>query len=155
MTSLARYRVNRPRVIAQEIDGEVVAIHLETGNYYSLLESGATVWAILEASATPDEIVEDLGARYEGSEEEMRETVAAFLSQLVAEGLVVADDGNGAPAPAVGDPESAPVALGVPTDGARTAFKAPLLEKFDDMQDLILLDPVHEVTEEQGWPHPK
>jgi hypothetical protein len=29
-----------------------------------------------------------------------------------------------------------------------------MLERYEDMQDLILLDPVHEV-EEEGWPRAK
>jgi hypothetical protein len=33
-----------------------------------------------------------------------------------------------------------------------SGFEPPVLEKFTDMQDLILLDPVHEV-DERGWPH--
>ena len=31
-------------------------------------------------------------------------------------------------------------------------FVPPTLEKYTDMQDLVLLDPVHEV-DERGWPH--
>lgn len=147
-TTDTRYRVNRPRVIAQEIDGEVVAIHLETGNYYSLLASGPAVWAALEGSAAADEIVERLTARYDGEAGAMREPVTTFLTQLEAEGLIVPDEDP------AGSPDEMPERA-VLDPGERSSFAAPLLEKFDDMQDLILLDPVHEVTEEQGWPHPK
>jgi hypothetical protein len=31
-------------------------------------------------------------------------------------------------------------------------FEPPILERFDDMQELLLLDPVHEVSDEEGWP---
>jgi hypothetical protein len=31
----------------------------------------------------------------------------------------------------------------------------PVLQKFQDMKELILLDPVHEVHEDLGWPHPR
>ena len=33
----------------------------------------------------------------------------------------------------------------------RLWFEAPSLEKYTDMQDLVLLDPVHEV-DQTGWP---
>ena len=36
--------------------------------------------------------------------------------------------------------------------GARQPWSAPVLETFTDMQDLILLDPVHEVEPTRGWP---
>jgi len=39
------------------------------------------------------------------------------------------------------------------TDGQSVnAFEKPKLQKFTDMQDLLLLDPIHEV-DEAGWPH--
>ena len=38
----------------------------------------------------------------------------------------------------------------LPTTGG--PLPEPRLEKFDDMQQLILLDPVHEIDETAGWP---
>jgi len=32
------------------------------------------------------------------------------------------------------------------------SYKAPELDTYEDMQDLILLDPIHEV-DESGWPN--
>jgi hypothetical protein len=31
-------------------------------------------------------------------------------------------------------------------------FEAPVLQKYTDMQDLLLLDPIHD-TDETGWPN--
>jgi hypothetical protein len=42
------------------------------------------------------------------------------------------------------------VEVDMPPD-ERRPFDEPVLEKFEDMQDLILLDPVFEV-DEAGWP---
>jgi hypothetical protein len=64
--------------------------------------------------------------------------VAGLVEQLLAEGLVVED-------------ADAPVGASPPAPPA-DALEPPALEKFTDMQDLILLDPVHEV-DERGWPH--
>jgi hypothetical protein len=35
---------------------------------------------------------------------------------------------------------------------ATETMQPPVLEPFGDMQDLLLLDPVHEVDEDAGWP---
>ena len=51
------------------------------------------------------------------------------------------------------DIEAEPMARPSDNGAARLPFAAPVLEKHTDMQDLILLDPVHEVGAE-GWPHP-
>jgi Coenzyme PQQ synthesis protein D (PqqD) len=136
-----RYAVNSGQVISEIVDGEAVMINLTTGNYYSLNESGSAVWALIESGAGTDEIVGRLAARYEAVEDEIDEAVTRLLEELRHEELVVpgAEDGS-APTPA---PEPG---------GQRTPFEVPRLEKHSDMQDLILLDPVHEV-DERGWPH--
>jgi hypothetical protein len=42
----------------------------------------------------------------------------------------------------------------LPADVLPAAFVAPVLHKHTDMQDLLLLDPIHEV-DETGWPSVK
>ena len=64
------------------------------------------------------------------------------LIGLETEWLVVAD-GNGA--------GEVPAAAVQPV-GGRVPFEAPSFTTFTDMQDIILLDPVHEV-DARGWPH--
>ena len=139
-----RFGVNSPNVIYETIEGEVILIDLKSGTYYSLREAGATVWQAIEQGAAEDEIQSALEQRYEGPADEMREAVRRLLGDLEREGLIRGDDGAAAPA-AEARPENGA--------GARVPFRAPALEKHTDMQDLILLDPVHEVGAE-GWPHP-
>ncbi len=38
--------------------------------------------------------------------------------------------------------------------GGKPRFDAPVLHKFTDMQELLLLDPIHEVTKPAGLTHP-
>ena len=134
------FRVNSPNVIHETIEGEVILIDLKTGTYYSLRDSGAAVWQALEQGAGEDGIAAELRSRYDASEGEIRDAVRHLLGELEREGLIRAEEGEAAPSAAT------------PGDG-RLPFTAPLLEKHTDMQDLILLDPVHEVGAE-GWPHP-
>src|SRR5436309_457609 len=139
-----RHRVNSPNVIHETIEGEVILIDLKTGTYYSLRDVGAAVWEAIERGADADEIHAVLKLRYSGSEQEMGEALRGLLAELEGEGLIRPDEGT---TPTV---ERALAA----TDGGRRApFRPPALEKHTDMQDLILLDPVHEVGA-QGWPHP-
>ena len=37
-------------------------------------------------------------------------------------------------------------------DGERRPFSPPQVQRFDDLQELLLLDPIHDVSD-QGWPH--
>jgi hypothetical protein len=135
--------VNGPRVMHETIDDEVMIIDLTTGSYYSLRDAATDVWQAIDRGTTEDEIVRALALRYEGSSDEMRRAVSRLLDELVDEGLIEASSGEVNQA-------SAPAALGA--DTLRTPFRTPVLEKHTDMQDLILLDPVHEV-DARGWPH--
>jgi Coenzyme PQQ synthesis protein D (PqqD) len=138
-------RVNAPQVIHETIDGEVIIINLATGNYYSVKGSGADVWDIVQSSPGTDvsEIATVVARRFDHPREAIEEEVARFLDELKREELVAELDG------------ALPVAAGADRadaieDGAKT-FEPPLLEKYTDMQDLVLLDPVHEV-DAAGWP---
>lgn len=136
-------RVNAPHVIHESIDGEVIVIDLGTGNYYSLKGSGADVWDALAraGSVTQAALVDALAARFDARREELDAGVTALLADLRQEGLIVDDATNGA----------APEAIAPDPSVAKSVFTPPQLEKFTDMQDLVLLDPVHEV-DATGWP---
>jgi len=135
----ASYRVNTPTVAAETVDGEVLMIHLESGNYYSLRAVGASIWAGIELGVPLPEIAAALRDGY--GVDDADELVAEFVAELVREELLAATD---AAEPRDATPWQPPA-----LDGD---FVGPRLEKYTDMQHLILLDPVHEVDAGQGWP---
>jgi hypothetical protein len=140
MSISARFRPAGPRVIHETFDDEVVIVNLDSGRYYSTQQTGADVWQLLVAGQTVGEMSTRLALHYDASPESMVESVARFCEQLTAESLVMPTD-------------EAPVGVALPTlaDRGRRAFTEPRLQVFTDMQDLLLLDPIHEVGPE-GWP---
>jgi hypothetical protein len=143
-----RYRINTPSVINETIDGEVVIIHLETGNYYSLDRTGAAVWSLIEKNASFDEVIQELDSLYEGVLQGMKDTITEFMSQLLKEGIIVVENCE---APNLTEQEAK---LSPKSCGERLTFAPPTLGRYDDMQYLLLLDPIHE-TDESGWPSRK
>lgn len=142
-----RFLINADRVVHETIDGETIIIQLETGTYYSLAGPGAETWAMLAAGRSTDEVVEELGRRYEASTDELTRAVADLVGRLRGEELLEVDrdaDSNGSP------PAGA-VANGA--GGARAPFDPPELKSYTDMQYFLLLDPIHEV-DGVGWPTP-
>lgn len=129
----------------ETIDDEVIVIDLASGSYYSLRATGAEIWRGVERGLTEDEIAELVGARYEASPGEIGAGVSELLRELSAEGLIESANGAGEPLPVE-------LSLRANDDRPRERFQPPVLEKHTDMQDLILLDPVHEV-DARGWPH--
>ncbi len=141
MNTSPSYRVREPDVVHETIDGETVIVNLSTGNYYSLQGVGADVWALMVAGAPAHHIAAGIGQRYEGDRAQIEAGVGGLLARLVAEGLIIPGESL----------NSEPAALGA-TDGVRPPFTVPVLEAHQDMQDLLLLDPIHDV-DETGWPN--
>lgn len=139
-----RFRVNKPDVMHETIDGEVIAINLVSGNYYSFRGTGAQIWALVDDSGAQsvEEIAEALAYRFGSPRSEIEDAVTRFLEDLAEEGLVA-----GAEAPDEARREPAEPPNGVP----KLPFELPRVEKYTDMQDLVLLDPVHQV-DDTGWP---
>jgi len=136
---MAVYSTN-PNAMHETIDGETIVIHLATGTYYSLRGSGSVIWNAIASGTTRDLIVAGLESAYEAPPGEIATATDAFLSELEAEQLIAS--GNG----------SEPVGEPIVSAQMRSAFEEPQLAKYEDLQDIILLDPVHRV-DDAGWPH--
>jgi hypothetical protein len=137
------YRVNSPNVISETVGGETIIVNLASGHYFSLQGSAVEVWQGIERGQAAETIVLELEQRYEAGDGEIDAAVRKLLEDFVAAELLVAE-GNG-----VGD---AAAAAPSQEGGERVPFVAPSFSTFTDMQDIILLDPVHEV-DTRGWPH--
>jgi Coenzyme PQQ synthesis protein D (PqqD) len=152
-----RFQVNVPAVIHQTIAGETVIIHLPSGLYYSLDAVGAVVWEALAGGATLAEAASTVADHFTGATAQITASLAAFTSRLLEESLLL--PANAFPPTGTserGARDRAAVAPAAPVDGrgasaARPAFSEPRLDRFDDLQDLLLLDPIHAV-DETGWP---
>ena len=141
-----RYEPAGQDVVAEEIEGEVVIVNLNNGNYYSLGHSGSLAWAGIQRRASLQQMQEWQQQHYSGDPEVMNLELERLLQALEEEALIrrVADSASVAPAEPPGPPES-----------GKQVYQTPLFERFTDMGDLLLLDPVHETEEEKGWPHAK
>jgi hypothetical protein len=138
-----RFRVNTPTVTHEIIDGEAVIINLDSGNYYSLVEEGSFIWSLVEKGASASEVQNAILQTYQGDAQEIDRGVQELLSQLQEENLIVPVDAAG---------EAVDVASS-DTNPDKPLFNPPSLNKYSDMQELLLLDPIHDV-DDAGWPKP-
>ena len=126
-------------VVREAFEDEVVIINLDSGTYYSLNGSGVAVWTTIEGGATLDTIVAAVASRYNAEAVRIETDVRELIDRLLAEQLVCENPGS--PGTGTEYPE-----------GDRRPYEAPQLSVFTDMQELLRLDPVHDV-DEAGWPH--
>jgi hypothetical protein len=135
--------LNAPDVVHEVIDDELVLLNLRSGSYYS---GNRTATALLESLlAHPD-----AGALFEAMESSApasRVTIEEAVTYLVSEGLMQQSSPNGLP-----DGGSSPLGEDrVAQLLELLTAEPPLFEKFTDMRDILLLDPVHDVGD-RGWP---
>ena len=132
MTADTEYvRANIPAIAAEEIDGEIVIVSFDSGHYFSLRDTAADIWRHIEAGIPVERIIAAVASNGEQS------ATRAFIESLRTEGLVVA-----------GRPSELK-SLPVPEPGR---FKEPTLERFEEMSDMLLYDPIHDV-DQTGWPN--
>jgi hypothetical protein len=136
-----RIRINPEDVVHETVDGEVILISLQTGSYYSLEGSGAQIWAALLDGRCAAEVIAELEAGCRAEPGAIRNAVLDLVEELMAERLVEPDG------PGVEEPAQRPEA-----PAGAVPFVPPVFHKFTDMQDFLLVDPIHEVGE-AGWPH--
>lgn len=146
--STQRFRVNTPTVTHETIDGEAVIINLDSGNYYSLVETGSFIWDLLERGASASEVQDLLQQTYQGSATDIDQGVQELLAQLQQENLIVPVDGT-----PTTDSAELHQDMHSSNDHEKPLFSAPSLNKYSDMQELLLLDPIHDV-DDAGWPKP-
>lgn len=140
------FRMNTPAVVSEAFEDEIVIIHLESGAYYSLEQSGAAIWQWLQQGMSLAEISSRLSSVYRLGAEEVARIVPLFIDELTQERLIVpANTGEQA------DNNLSSASLRHDSRTGNASFTCPTLTKFTDMQDLLLLDPIHNV-DSSGWP---
>lgn len=130
-----------PAINHERLEDEVIAINLETGAYYAIQAAGADCWSVAAAGGGLEAMVQALVGRFEVDEARARADAESFIASLLSSGL----------ASAVEEMPSSDWAL--PPREPRAPYTPPELQGFEDLEDLLLIDPIHEV-DEAGWPLP-
>jgi hypothetical protein len=141
MPDARRLRPNSPPIIEETIDQETIMVNLEIGTYYSLNRLATYMWGAMARGATVQEISETVSRRSGADAAQVSSAASAFFDELLAEELIVAREQDAS----AGADHEWPAGL---------SYEPPQLSRYTDMQELLLLDPVHDVGV-AGWPEPR
>jgi hypothetical protein len=136
-----RFRANMPRFVDETVDDESLIMDMVKGTYYSCVGASALAWNELKSGASATEVADVLTAVYSVHRDTAFTDIGRFVAALLDEEVLVPDADAAAAPGRSSDVSKAPegyVTLG--------------FERFTDLADLILLDPVHDVAD-AGWPH--
>ena len=75
-------------VFAQEVDGEMVILDMESENYFGLDEVGTSIWQAMQEKEILQEVFEVLMEQYEVEEEVLQKDLSDFVDKLFENGLV-------------------------------------------------------------------
>ncbi|MES3035471.1 MAG: PqqD family protein [Gemmatimonadota bacterium] len=138
--SAQQFRLNAPLAVSEMIDGEAVIMNMDSGHYFSARGLAGVLWEWTITGCAVDAMANTLASAFPG--EPVHQDIGDFIQSLQSHALVVPMPSTLASA----TPDAAELA----TVGA---YQRPVIDVFTDMQDLLLLDPIHDVGE-AGWPMP-
>jgi len=131
-----------PWINHDRLDDEVIAINLDGGAYFAFDGAAADAWTLLAAGHGAEAIGAELARRYAVDAATAAADVAGFADDLVDQGLLDRTDSPAAAADMAG--------LLPPVDEPLD-YVRPSTERYEDLADLLKLDPIHEV-DPTGWP---
>jgi hypothetical protein len=118
------------------IDGETVLIDTQKGHLFLFTGIGPQIWERFGSGISPEALVDEVASRYG---ESAAAPTRAFLESLHVAEMLRGDGPSG-------QPPAADVSW-------PSVFVAPALEQYDQIADIISMDPIHEVDSSKGWPH--
>ncbi len=130
------YTIIRSRIVYEILNTEVIAIDFNTGNYYALAHVAKQIWQMLEQKTPFDQMAQMISNSYALEPSKVTADLRHFINELLENGLIE-------PSSEIGEPVQI-----APLEGP---YEPPRIHVYTDVQNLLLLDPVHEVTE-AGWP---
>jgi len=138
------FQQNSAEIASETFDDGLVSINFLTGRYFTMNRTGELVWACLAEGSTAKEIADWLASAGGVGRDVVLADVTAFLETLSSERMIVARPGNGS--------STSNGFRRMPQITEALVYETPHLQIYEDLADLILLDPIHDVNEALGWP---
>lgn len=135
---MSGFVLDEANLTSEIFDGEVIAVNFATGKYYGMKGSARLIWDMLREPIDLGTIETALRLSYPDLDDTDMASVSAFVDRLLDEGILQ-----------TASPVGAPRTIEVPN---HLPFARPELEIHTDLQELIVLDPIHDVDPGAGWP---
>lgn len=87
----ARLMKQQGRFSETEVDGEVILLHLDDGTFFSLTETAAAIWALIDGKRNRAAIQAELAKMYDADDVTIAAQLGGFIVQLQAAGFVAPD----------------------------------------------------------------
>ncbi len=133
---MTNYKLNEEKMFADVTDGIAIIINSETGIYYGLNALGSAVYENLVNGASVEDILTALKSM-NGAPADIESKLSEFIKTMVNYELILEDSESSSP-------------VNIDASAVEEGFEFTCAE-YNDAQELLLADPIHEVKEETGW----
>jgi len=130
---MANYKLNENKMYADITDGIAIIINSETGIYYGMNAFGTQVYENLANGVSTDKILEKI-KEFGADEANFKE----FINAMIEKEILLSATDTGAD-------------VDLNEEIAKEDNLIIELKEYNDAQELLLADPIHEVKEEEGW----
>jgi hypothetical protein len=139
MSKMCSYKINKEFVVYEHMDVELTVINLREGHYFMGKGSAIDIFLMLEDAKTIDALIVQVRNIYSVQETVVRDELKSLIDMWLTNDLIAESD-------------ESPVVVSNSASELKQWTK-PIFVAFDDMRDLLLLDPIHETDlDQQGWP---
>ena len=137
----SNYVLNSSKISLERLNGEVVIISFNSGNYYSCVGSAADILSLVSKEVDRTLWKDIICSKYKINDLPVVE-VELFIEVCLKENIVLLVDSK---LEGMSD---------LPDDFTRNGWNTPTLKIYKDFQDLLLVDPIHD-SSLTGWPELK
>ena len=138
---MRKFIINTDHVSSEIFGEEAVVVNFMTGKYFGMTGSAPVIWKLFETPVSYDDVIAAVGG-LNGLSDEGKQLVQVFMDTLLRECLI-----KDASELDTENTQSKPVTI-----DPGILQNPPVIEIFDDLQELIVLDPIHDADPERGWP---
>jgi Coenzyme PQQ synthesis protein D (PqqD) len=133
-----RYKPNDAEVASKVMDGEAILINLSNGTYYSMDKTASVIWSMISLGYDFDEIMNKISEIYNVQSKDIKNDLNALFENLINEKIIVPSND----AERTGDFDETP---------ENRNYEKPKLHIYNDMKDLLALDPPMPRLEDVPW----
>ena len=126
-----RFEIKSPEVVYDEIDGEYVIVDLASGKYFRIQGESGKLFALIISG-------QELQTNKDIFSSRTAELIDSTVRTLVDNSII--------------REATAENSAGSSDKAVSLDLNEFVIEEFTDLQDIIGLDPIHEVDLNQGWP---
>ncbi|QPC90585.1 PqqD family protein [Mesorhizobium sp. INR15] len=134
---MTAYLFNADKFAFEVFADEIVVLDITEGTYFALGGWVVEIWPALAARQPVELIADAISQRYGVSGGTIADELSGLVAKLKDEAILR---------------DAEPTDEGMVLAGATGDFRPLSFEKHVDMQDLLTLDPIHDVDPQKGWP---